>query len=350
MVNQKKFSVKAVVLEKKNRLIIKNIDFEKLKRGQVLVKIIYSGICRSQLMEINGKRGEDKWLPHCLGHEASGEVVKIGPGVKKVKRNDKVILTWIKSSGYNAVPAKYLFQKSTINSGQITTFSNYTIVSENRVVKKPKNISMEEAVLFGCAIPTGFGMVINQIKPNNSESILIIGIGGVGLSALLALKCLGITDITVLDNSRKKLNLAKKFGVSKTIYSQDKKTTKKILTSNLKKYDICIECAGLIETIELGFSLINDVKGRLYFASHPQDNKKISISPHELIKGKKIIGSWGGETDPDKDIKIMANMIKKSKIDISKLIKKKYKIEDINKAIFDLDSGNVYRPIIKMKH
>ena len=163
---------KAAVLTKTNKpLNILNLSYKKLLKGQVLVKIHFSGICGSQLMEIKGDRGEDKWLPHCLGHEASGEVVACGPGAKKFKKGDKVILTWIKSCGNESSQIRFFNGKQIVNAGKITTFSNFSIVSENRIVKKPKTLSMKEAVLFGCAIPTGFGMVVNQIKPKKSMKI-----------------------------------------------------------------------------------------------------------------------------------------------------------------------------------
>ena len=159
MPNLVKKNIKAAVLfEIGKPLQIREITSNPLKKGQVLIKILYSGICRSQLMEVQGLRGDDKWLPHLLGHEGSGIVEAIGEGVTKVKPGDEVILTWIKSSGLEADYAIYNYKDSVINSGAVTTFSNYSIVSENRVVKKPVNIPFDLAILFGCALPTGAGI------------------------------------------------------------------------------------------------------------------------------------------------------------------------------------------------
>ena len=195
-----KIKINAAVLDKlESPLVIKEIKNSSLKKGHVLVKIIYSGICGSQIEEINGGRGKDNFLPHCLGHEASGEVIACGSGVKKVKKGDMVILTWLKCNGIDAVnPFYHNKLNSKINSGKVTTFSNYSVVSENRIVKKPKLLNMRESVLFGCAIPTGFGMVINQIRPKKRDRILIIGLGGIGLSALIALKCINQKNVVVL--------------------------------------------------------------------------------------------------------------------------------------------------------
>tara|TARA_B100000795_G_C22755568_1_gene421348 strand:- start:283 stop:1326 length:1044 start_codon:yes stop_codon:yes gene_type:complete len=343
-------SFKAAVLENINSTLkIKDLKFPKLKIGQVLVKVLFSGVCRSQLMEIEGKRGEDKWLPHCLGHEGSGIVVDIGNKVTKVKKNDEVILTWIKGKGINAANAVYNHKSSIVNSGQVTTFSQYSIVSENRLVKKPKFIDHDEAVLYGCAIPTGFGMVINEIKPKKNMSVIVIGIGGIGMSALLALKCLKIKKIIVIDVSNKKIQMAKKFGFKNSFNGNDKNLDKKISKILKDGADVCIECAGTIKTIEKGFSLIKDDGGKLLFASHPPNNEKASFFPHDFIKGKQISGSWGGKTYPDRDIAKIAKMIKDSNISLKPLVSKKYQLKDINNAIKDLKNGKVFRPIIDMR-
>ena len=346
-----KKNIQAAVLEKLNKpLVLKEINCQSLKAGQVLVKIHFSGLCGSQVMEINGGRGKDRWLPHCLGHEGSGEVIAFGKGVTKFKIGDKVILTWLECKGKNASNAQYKTDNIIINSGKVTTFSNYSVVSENRIIKKPPILNMREAVLFGCAIPTGFGMVINEIKPKKNMNILIIGLGGIGISSLLALKCLNHKKVILADIFQSKLNLAKKLGFKNCINLKKVNIAEYIYSNCDGGIDICIESAGLTKTIELGFSLINNNGGKLFFASHPNNRDYIKISPHDLIKGKRIYGSWGGKSQPDKDIPKMANLIKKSQISLSSLISKTYKLKNINDAIKDLQNGREFRPIIKMEH
>ena len=156
---------KAAVLEKiKKPLKIKKIIMPEIKKHQVLVKLKYSGICKSQLMEIDGHRENKKFIPHMLGHEGCGTVIKIGKGVKKVKKGDKVILSWIKSSGSSSKGGSIKCGKSNVSYGPITTFSDYSIVSENKIVKKPSYINWKIATLFGCALSTGAGIVIKQCR------------------------------------------------------------------------------------------------------------------------------------------------------------------------------------------
>jgi Zn-dependent alcohol dehydrogenase len=333
---------KSAVLQKINKpLVVQDFNISKLKRGQVLVKILYSGICRSQIMEIKGKRGEDKWLPHGLGHEGSGVVMKVGSGVRKVKIGNEVILSWIKGKGIESGGFKLKnLEKKSINFGPITTFSNYSIVSENRVFLKPKNLSFKESVLYGCAIPTGSGIVFNETELKGKEKILIIGIGGIGLSCLLALLSKRMKNIYILEKNKKKLDIINnlKFPYIK-IYNKNKDIN----------FDYCFECSGKAEMIEYGIKKIKR-KGKIIFASHPESKKKIKIDPHELISGKSISGTWGGSSNLDKDIKKFNKLFKDKKISLKVFFSRVYKLDKINDAFKDLDKGNILRALVKMEH
>ncbi|MDB9865776.1 zinc-binding dehydrogenase [Candidatus Thioglobus sp.] len=344
-------TINAAVLSELNKpLVIKKLETRPLESGQVLVKILYSGICRSQLMECNGHRGEDKWLPHLLGHEGSGIVQEVGPDVKKFSQGDEVILSWIKGSGIDAKGALYDADSEVINSGQVTTFSNYSVVSENRLFKKPKYLDFDTAILFGCALPTGAGMVINETSVKKDSLFIVIGLGGIGLSAVAMLLSLNVKKIIAIDISSKKLDLVKSWGVSNVINA--KKSNLHTLVHNIFPVgaDYCIESAGQVSTIELGFSLLNPHKGKLLFASHPPEGEKIKLFPHDLISGKKIAGSWGGGILPDRDIPILFQKFSKANFPLNSFLTKPYSLFDINQALKDLESGEVLRPLIKMEH
>ena len=342
---------KAAILYKcKQPLEVENIEIPELIDGQVLVKILFSGVCRSQVMEVQGGRGEDPWLPHLLGHEGSGVVVEVGNGVTKVKPGDEVIIGWVKGDGLDAQGAKYKSGNKIINSGRVTTFCNYSVVSESRVVKKPKELPFDEAVLFGCALPTGAGMALNEINPSIDDSVIVLGLGGIGLSALMALKALGIKNLIATDIFEEKLEMARKIGVNYNLNSADDEFLNKIKELTNGGADYCIESAGKVSTIELGFSLIKNGGGKLLFASHPPEGETIRLVPHELIAGKQIAGSWGGATNPDMDIPRMYNLFEKAKIPLGALLTKRYKLDEINEALDDLELGRVFRPLIVMEH
>jgi len=343
--------IKAAVLFELNKpLEIRTIKRRPLESGQVFVKILYSGVCRSQLMEVSGLRGDDRWLPHLLGHEGSGVVEDVGPDVEKFKKGDEVILSWIKGNGIEAQGAIYDSDDVVINSGKVTTFSNYSVVSENRLTKKPKNLGFDMAILFGCALPTGAGMVINEINVNLESSVVVIGLGGIGLSAIAMLLSLKIKNIIAIDISAKKLDLVKSWGVNHTIDASKPNIQELVQEIFPDGAEYCIESAGRVSTIELGFSLVNRNKGKLLFASHPPEGEKIRLSPHELISGKTISGSWGGAIDPDRDIPILYHNFISADFPLNSLLTKPYSLPDINKALEDLESGKVLRPLIKMEH
>lgn len=344
-------STRAAVLEELGKsLVVKDIELPELLSGQVLVKVLFSGVCRSQLMEVRGGRGDDPWLPHLLGHEGSGIVVAIGDGVTKVKQDDEVILGWVKGEGLDAPGAKYKCGDQIINSGRVTTFCNYTIVSESRVVKKPAGLPFDTAILFGCALPTGAGMVLNELKPASDSSVVVLGLGGIGLSALMALKAIGVRMIIAVDILEEKLELAKRLGATHVINSANKDVRKVVLELTKSGADICVESGGQVSTIELGFSLIRKGGGKLLFASHPSEGEMIRLAPHELISGKQIAGSWGGATKPDSDIPRMHNLFQSANIPLETLLTKRYSLEQINEALGDLEEGRVFRPLIVMQH
>lgn len=337
----------AVLTKINTKLNILNLKIPKLKKGQVLVKMDYSSICQSQIQEIYGGRNNEKWIPHLMGHEGVGKVIEIGNNVNKCKKGDSVIVTWLKTSGIESDKIVYRDLKNNkINAGKATTFNEMAIISENRLIKKNKKIKDKHASLFGCALPTGAGLVLSQNKMSINSNIAVIGLGGIGFFSLLTLKYLGFKNITVIDNNRKKLKLAKSITKGHFYLSDEKFINKTINDRKFKKFDYCFESAGKIETIELGFKLIS-TSGKCVFASHPKKNEYLKIDPHELISGKKIEGVWGSHYDLEiimpKLIKIYLNNLSI----IDKVFNKMYKFIDINKGIEDFKIGKSLRPIIK---
>ncbi|MCX5805040.1 MAG: zinc-binding dehydrogenase [Proteobacteria bacterium] len=339
----------AVLFELNKPLRIIEVDIPELLPGQVLVKIAYSGVCHSQLMEARGKRGVDFYLPHMLGHEGSGEVVEVGKGVKKVKPGDKVILGWIKGIGMDVPGTKYTKDGMTINAGGVTTFSNYSVVSENRCIKLPDGIPMDCAVLFGCAIPTGAGMVINQVKPNQGSSVAIFGLGGVGLSSLIAMNLFNCSVVIAIDIVEQKLQLARKFGASHLINAAKQDVLEEIdnITQG-KGVDYSVETSGLASSIETAFQSVRKFGGLCVFASHPEFGDKIKLDPYDLICGKRIEGSWGGSSNPDEDIPKFAALYRKGKLPLEELLSQKYKLNQINQALDDLERSEIIRALIEL--
>lgn len=343
--------ITAAILEETGKpLSVRHIEIPILQTGQVLVKVLFSGVCRSQLMEVRGCRGEDRWLPHLLGHEGSGIVLEVGPGVTKVRPSDAVILTWIKGDGLEAPGAQYRDGERLINAGRVTTFSNYSIVSENRLVLKPQSLPFDTAVLFGCALPTGAGMVLNELNITPSSSVVVLGLGGVGLSALMAVLALGVKQVIAIDVSEEKLKTARNWGVPYCFNASDPDVVAAVHKLTQGGVDFCIESAGRTETIEQGFALIRKGGGKLLFASHPPESETIRLAPHDLISGKQIAGSWGGAAHADRDVPRLHALFSQLAIPLDALLTKRYRLEQINEALDDLEAGRVFRPLIVMEH
>lgn len=344
--------MKAAVLKDNNKPleVLNDVQCPALKRGQVLVKLAFSGVCHSQLMEIKGYRGDDPYLPHLLGHEGSGKVLQVGEGVTKVKPGDWVILGWIKGHGLDGGATSYLSQSVSkeLNAGAVTTFNEMSVVSENRLVPLPAGIPLDVAVLFGCAIPTGAGILTNDIQPEKGASLAIFGMGGIGLSALMASKLYQCDKVIAVDINEEKLSLAASFGATHVINAKTNDPVKKIMSITGCGVDYSIEASSLTNVIEQAFNSVRQKGGLCVFASHPKHGNRIQIDPFDLICGKQIRGSWGGNCHPDIDIPKFAQLYREGKLPLEKLITKKYSLDNINEAITDLEHYRAVRPIIEI--
>ncbi len=345
--------MKAAVLTGLNQplRVMSGIECSTPGRGQVLVKLAYSGVCHSQLMEMRGHRGPDVYLPHLLGHEGSGEVIGVGDGVSKVIPGDFVVLGWIKGTGLDGGGVQYHCNglPQNINGGGVTTFNEYALVSENRIVPLPVGVPLDIAVLFGCAVPTGAGIITNDLRPAAGSNIAIFGLGGIGMSALMATMLFQCEQVIAIDVSADKLALARSFGATHTIDAStiDPVSEIRSLTGSLG-VDYAVEASGQVKVIEQAFASIRRGSGECVFASHPQQGATISIDPYELICGKQIRGSWGGSSNPDRDIPVFARLYLEGKLPLEKLITKRYPLESINEALDDLDHHRVGRPLIEI--
>jgi len=331
-------------------LQIEELTLPMLKAGQVLVKIAYSGVCHTQLNEVNGSKGEDKFLPHTLGHEGAGTIEAIGPEVTKVREGDSVVLTWIKGAGLDVPSASYTRDDgSTVNSGAISTFMERAVISENRVVPIPNGPSLRESSLLGCAIPTGAGIAINTAQVKQGSIVAIFGVGGIGLSAIIGCKLRQAKTIIAIDIFDHKLELAMKVGATHQINGKKQDILPAIMEITKQKgVDFSIEASGIGKIMETAFQAVCDNGGLCIIAGNLPKGEKIAVDPFDLIKGKRIVGTWGGETQPDKDISMYANLLQSGDLDLNPLITNVYSLSEINEALSDLSNGKVGRGLVKL--
>lgn len=336
----------AILTQSSAPLVIDEIGFpNNLEYGQVLVKILYTGICGSQIGEIDAKKGVDNYLPHLLGHEASARVVECGAGVKHVAEGDLVVLHWRKGLGIEANPASYTWQGKKLNSGWITTFSEYSIVSENRMTKVPEDSPVELLPLLGCAVTTGMGVIVNDAKVRIGESIIVFGAGGVGLNVIQGADMAGAYPIIAIDLFDNRLELAKKMGATHCINSNKEDTSAevyKILAElgQLSGADICIDNTGNTDVIAMAYNLSN-AQGRVICVGVPRTGDNVNIYTLPLHFGKSITGSHGGNSIPHEDIPRYLRLIKCERLSISDFVTEKYLLSDINIAIDNMRNGTL---------
>jgi S-(hydroxymethyl)glutathione dehydrogenase/alcohol dehydrogenase len=300
-------------------------------------------------LEVRGKRGPDRFLPHTLGHEGSGTVLEVSTGVTKIKPGDHVVLSWIKGSGADVPSTVYQSAEGPVNSGAISTFMHHTVTCENRVTPIPDAMPLREAALLGCAIPTGAGIVLNTAGVRPGNSVAVFGVGGIGLSAVLAADLVHATTIIAVDVFDHKLEQAQQVGATHLINAGQQDPLANILEiTSGRGVDYAIEAAGQRETMETAFKAVRDDDGLCVLAGNMPHGERISLDPMDLIRGKRIVGTWGGESRPDRDIPLYVDLYLAGKLKLDVLITHEYRLEDINEAFDDLEQGKVGRALIDM--
>ena len=338
--------MKAAILTEINApLEIKNIELTDLKIGQVLVKIIKSGLCGAQIQEIKGLKGNAKFLPHLIGHEGCGIVEQVGDGVTKVKKEDKVVLHWRKGSGIESDFPSYIYNNKRISSGKITTLSEYSIVSENRITKVNNEISDDFCALLGCGLSTGLSVVNNEANIKFGESVLVLGCGGVGLNCIFASKLSHASPVVGVDISKYKEHLTIKNG-GEFYHIDDLKD----LFDKYKKFDCIIDTTGHFDLVSKCVPYLSE-QGRCIFVSQPKENSSLTITnPINFFsnKGLSFKTTQAGGFDPDVDIPKYIKLYLNNIINVDNIITDFYNLEQINNAVIKLISGTSGRIIINI--
>ena len=339
----------AILIENKKPLVIADIELpESLEFGQVLVDLQYSGICGAQINEIDAAKGPDKFLPHLLGHEGSGIVQKVGPGVNTVKEGDHVVLHWRPSSGIQSPTPKYSWEGKQINAGWVTTFNEQAVVSENRLTVIPDDFEMSIAPLFGCAVTTAFGVVNNDAQIKIGQSVVIFGIGGVGLNIVQAASMVSAYPLIGVDLLAQKLEMGKKFGLTHTVVGGKEYVNDVIFDIvGPNGADVVIETTGNSRIIEQAYELTHP-DGKTILVGVPNKGDNISIYSLPLHFNKVLTGSHGGDAVPDLVIPRYIRLMESGNMTLDGLITHEFELDEINDALDLFRSGEAGRIIVKM--
>ncbi len=340
----------AILVELNAPLEVTEIDLPgELQYGQVLVEVRYSGICGAQINEIGGVKGPDKFLPHLLGHEGSGTVVEIGRGVKRVKPGDHVVMHWRQADGVQAEPPVYSWNGKTVNAGWVTTFNKHAIVSENRVTVIPSDFDLKVAPLFGCAVTTAVGVINNDAHVRIGQSVVVFGVGGVGLNIAQAAAMVSAHPIIAIDIVDSKLAMAKRFGATHAINSIGAAD----IVSEIQAIvgpggaDVVIDTTGNARVIEQAYGLTH-ADGKTILVGVPRKGDNISIYSLPLHFKKVLKGSHGGGAEPHIDIPRFIALMKAGRASLDGLVTHEFPLERINEALDVVRSGDAGRVIVSM--
>lgn len=319
--------------------------------GQVLVQIHYSGICGAQLNEIDAAKGPDKFLPHLLGHEASGTVLEIGPSVKTVKVGEKVVLHWRPSDGIQSETPTYRWNDRKVNAGWVTTFNKHAVISENRLTGMPPDFDLKIATLFGCAVTTAIGVINNDAQVKVGQSVVIFGVGGVGLNICQAAALVSAYPIVGIDLLEIKIEMARRYGATHGINSSGmspddlSRAVRGIVGEG--GADVVIDTTGAGRMIEQAYELTQK-EGKTILVGVPRKDDNICIDSLPLHFRKVLTGSEGGGCQPHIDIPRYIRLVKEGRLNLNGLITHEFPLERINEAISLVRSGEAGRVVVSM--
>jgi S-(hydroxymethyl)glutathione dehydrogenase / alcohol dehydrogenase len=338
----------AILAQSRQPLVVDEIALpDALGVGQVLAKVLYSTICGAQLNEIAAAKGPDKFLPHLLGHEASARVLEIGPGVTTVKAGDTVVLHWRPSRGIQCQPPAYTWRGAKLNAGWVTTFNDYAVISENRMTVIAPDYDLRSAPLLGCAVTTAAGVINNDAKVKIGESVVVFGVGGVGLNVVQFAQLAGAYPIVAIDLIDAKLAMAKERGATHCINSSGAGD----LEAEIRKIvgpqgpDKVIETTGVKSVIELAYNLTH-ADGTCVLVGVP--NEKVTIYTLPIHFNKVLTGSHGGEALPQVDIPRLIRLNRAGRLSFEGIITHEFTLDQINDAFDLVRSGAAGRVVLNV--
>jgi len=339
----------AAVLEQLGRpLVLAELDVPALKPGQVLVEIALAGVCHTQLLECRGYRGQDPFLPHGLGHEGSGTVQEVGPGVTKCRPGDRVALSWIKGSGADVPGTVYSWNGRSVNAGGGTTFARHAVVSENRVTVLSADFDLRDAALLGCAVATGVGAVLSTAGVRPGQSVAIFGTGGVGLCAVAGAALAGAHPIVAIDVSPERLRVAQQLGASHAVSADDQDPVAALHKLCPGGVDLAIEASGRPNVMVQALRAVRRQGGAAVVVGNAHHGETVALDPRELNQGKRLLGTWGGDNDPDRDFPRYCRLIQGGRLNLAPLRSEAFRLSEVNEALAALEQRQVARPLIDM--
>lgn len=352
-------------------LRIEELDLAPPQVGEVLVEVKAAGLCHSDLSVINGDRPRP--VPMALGHEAAGIVREIGPNVTRFKPGDHVVMVFVPSCGHCISCAEgrpALCEPGNAANGRgeligggrrlslkaepvqhhvgVSAFATHAVLSENSLVKIDDDVPFEIAALFGCAVLTGVGAVVNSAALRPGQSVAVVGLGGVGLSALLGAVAAGADPIVAIDLSPEKLAFAKELGATDCFDARDENLIEAVKKATGGGVDVAIELAGSVRALDTAFA-VTKRGGTTVTAGLANPAHSFSFPPVKLVGEERTIrGSYVGSCVPLRDIPRFISLYKRGHLAVDKLMTSKSGLDGINAALDQLAAAKTVRHVIVM--
>lgn len=337
----------AILVEQRKPLVIDEVVVPTLQRGQVLVEIHATRVCGSQIGEIDGVKGPDKFLPHLLGHEAGAIVLEVGADVAHVAPGDRVVCHWRPGAGIDAGGSIYEWSGRDVNAGPITTFQKYAVISENRLTKVPADTDFELCCLLADTLTTGFGIINNDAKVKAGESVVIFGVGGIGLGVVLGAKLAGANPIIGVDLHDHKLAKAAEYGLTHQINASRENVADRVREILGGLADVTIDGTGNPKVIETAYDLAKLRGGRcVLFGVMPSD-QRVSIHTLPLHFGRVLTGSEGGQSRPETDIPEILQRLASEKLNLSGFVSHRSSLGELSGIIEAMRRGEVIHAIVR---
>ena len=345
-------------------LAVERVDLPDPGAHQVVVRQYASGICHSQLHQMHNPRPADQ----VLGHEATGEVVAVGSEVDNVAAGDVVFVTWVPRTPETAMrPAEQIVierpdgRRATTRN--VFTWADHTIADEKYVVKVPPDTRRDVTSIIGCAVLTGSGAVYNTAAVREGDSVVIFGVGGVGLSAVVAASVVKADPIIAVDLDDEKLEFAKRFGATHGVNASGGDAIEQIqaltpaaggATTSFGEpgsgADFAFDCIG--REVTMG-QILRAVRpgvlgatggGTAVLVGVPQSGLSFSEADMRglLINEKRYIGSIGGSCRPDRDFPMFLAWAEDGALDLDAMVTERFKIGQINEATAALEHGEIF--------
>jgi Zn-dependent alcohol dehydrogenase len=326
---------------------------------QVVVRQFASGVCHSQLHQMHGPRQ----APAVLGHESTGVVLAAGREVTHVKEGDRVMVTWVPRRpdlpGRPEAATLQLPDGTTAVSQNVFTWADHTIADERFIVPLRDDVKTDVTAIIGCAVMTGAGAVYHTAGVQAGQSVAVFGVGGVGLSAVVAAKVVGANPIVAVDLQEDKLDMARRFGATHTVNASAGDAVQQVraltadpdhldmLGSPVAGVDFAFDCIGVQATME---QIVPAARSGVFGATRggagvlvgvPQGS--LELDPRDmLLNEKKFMASLGGSCQPERDFPMFLDWYSDGRLDLDALVTARYPIEDINQATTDLEEGRIF--------